>query len=91
MTKAECLVGEWVNEVECQMVEEEEWQEPEKGPSWKTIWFSELDSYSYPADLWPYGPGAYEAYWEAWLAEVQQPPPQDYYYIQNEEILNNRT
>ena len=27
ITRRECLVGEWVEEVECQMVEEEEWEE----------------------------------------------------------------
>ena len=32
------------------------------------------------------GPEAYEAYWEAWLEEVQRPLPPDYYYIQNEAI-----
>ena len=32
------------------------------GPSWETSWFSDLDSGSYPADLRPYSPEAYDAF-----------------------------
>ena len=63
--------------------ENEGLNEPDQGPSWEGMWFSELESDRYPADLRPYGPEAYEAFWETWLAELQQPPPPDYYYSQN--------
>ena len=45
----------------------------------------EYDSDRFPADLSPYGPEAYGAYWEKWLAEVIRPPLPGYYYMQNEE------
>ena len=61
--------------------DDEEQQGPDRGPSWETAWFYGFESDQYPADLRPYGPEAYEAYCEAWLEEVQRPPPQDYYYI----------
>ena len=67
--------------------DEEEQQGPDIGPSWETAWFYGFESDQYPANLRSYGPEAYEAYWETWLEEVQRPPPQDYYYIQNEAIL----
>ena len=66
---------------------EEEQKRPDIGPSWETAWYQGFESYQYPADLRLYGPEAYAAYWETWLDEVQRPPPQDYYYIQNEAIL----
>ena len=50
----------------------------------------EYDSDRFPADLSPYGPEAYGAYWEKWLAEVIRPPLPGYYYMQNEAILAKR-
>ena len=50
----------------------------------------EYDSDRFPADLSPYGPEAYGAYWEKWLAEVIRPPLPGYYYMQNEAILTRR-
>ena len=58
--------------------EEAEYYEP--GPSWEHIWFHDHASHGYPLNLAPYGPEAYGAYWERWLAEVIAPPPADYYH-----------
>ena len=63
--------------------DENENPEPDQGPAWERMWFSELESDQYPADLSHYGPEAYGAFWETWLAELHQPPPPDYYHIQN--------
>ena len=60
----------------------------EDGPSWEHIWFHGRESEQFPADLRSYGPEAYGAYWEKWLAEVIRPPPPGYYYIQNDAILS---
>ena len=58
---------------------EEPEEEEEYGPAWEHIWFQDNAIYEYPHNLLPYGPEAYGAYWERWLAEVITPPPQDYY------------
>ena len=42
--------------------ENESLAEPDQGPAWERMWFSDLDSDRYPADLSPYGPEAYGAY-----------------------------
>ena len=70
--------------------EEEGQEQPERGPAWERIWFSEYDSDRFPADLSPYGPETYGAYWEKWLAEVIRPPPPGHYDMQNEAILAKR-
>ena len=57
-------------------------EEPENGPSWEHIWFHGQESDAFPADLRPYGPEAYGAYWEQWLAEIIRPPPPGYHYQQ---------
>ena len=62
-------------------------EEAENGPSWEHIWFHGQESDAFPADLRPYGPDAYGAYWEQRLAEVIRPPPPGYYYHQNEAII----
>ena len=53
--------------------------EAEPGPAWEHRWFQDSASYEYPVNLAPYGPEAYGAYWERWLAEIIAPPPADYY------------
>ena len=58
---------------------EESEEEAEYGPAWEHVRFQENASYEYPENLAPYGPEAYVAYWERWLAEIIAPPPADYY------------
>ena len=67
--------------------DDSESEEPEYGPSWEHIWFQGQESDAFPADLRSYGPDAYGAYWEQWLAEVIRPPPPGYYCSQNEAII----
>ena len=58
---------------------EESEEEAEYGPTWEHMCFQDNATYEYPDNLLPYGPEAYGAYWERWLAEVIAPPPYDYY------------
>ena len=62
-------------------------EQPDIGPAWEHMWFQEYESDRFPDDLSPYGPEAYGAYWEKWLAEIIRPPPPGYYYIQKDAIL----
>ena len=70
--------------------EDEEEVGPDIGPSWEAAGMLGLSSHKYPSDMQGYehnGPEAYEAFWESWLEEVQRPPHPDYYYIQNDIII----
>ena len=70
--------------------EDEELNGPDIGPSCEVEWFQGLRSDQYPADMQGYAhnsPEAYAAFWETWLEEVQRPPEPDYYYIQNDVII----
>ena len=71
--------------------EDEESTGPDIGPAWEAEWYQGLRSDQYPADMQGYGnnsPDAYAAFWETWLEEVQRPPEPDYYYIQNDRIID---
>ena len=71
-----------LNEQEAQefFSEESEGENNEPGPSWEHMWFQDHASHDYPPNLVTYGPEAYGAYWERWLAEIIAPPPADYYH-----------
>ena len=60
--------------------EEDEPGRPELGPAWEVAWYHGLHSHQYPRDLGGYGDDGYESYWEAWLDEIQRPPPTNEYY-----------